>query len=143
MNMTVLNSIPRPLVRSNQWFIVISVLVAWFTTVHWILLIPLIAGVLGLFFQFNPVMRFAKLFLRKPMASYIPEDRDQQQFNQWIAVICLLISTVAFALNWQVVGYVFSAMVLLAAFIAICGFCIGCFIRFQWLRYRQRRQNPH
>lgn len=141
--MTVLNSIPRPLVRSNQWFIVISVLVAWFTTVHWILLIPLIAGVLGLFFQFNPVMRFAKLFLRKPMASYIPEDRDQQQFNQWIAVICLLISTVAFALNWQVVGYVFSAMVLLAAFIAICGFCIGCFIRFQWLRYRQRRQNPH
>ncbi|WP_436664372.1 DUF4395 domain-containing protein [Alicyclobacillus acidoterrestris] len=133
------NSIPRPLVRTNQWVIVLSVLAAWISQVHWVLLIPFIAGILGLFFNFNPVMRLAKLFLKKSPDSYIPEDRDQQQFNQWIAVICLCISLVGFALHVQAIGYVFSALVLAASFIAICGFCIGCFLRFQLLRYRQRR----
>lgn len=138
--MQVPNSIPRPLVRTNQWFIVLSVVAAWVSQVHWLLLLPFVAGLLGLIFNFNPVMRFAKLFLRKPMGSYIPEDRDQQQFNQYIAVICLFLGMAGFAFHWQVIAYVFSAMVLAAAFIAICGFCIGCFIRFQWLRFRQRRQ---
>ncbi|WAH37916.1 DUF4395 domain-containing protein [Alicyclobacillus dauci] len=140
LHVVVPNSIPRPLVRTNQWFIVLSVLAAWLTQLHWILLIPFVAGVLGLAMNFNPVMRLAKQFLRKPISEYIPEDRDQQQFNQWIAVICLGISFIGYAAHWLVIGYVFSAMVLLAAFIAICGFCIGCFIRFQILRFRQRRQ---
>lgn len=136
------NSIPRPLVRTNQWFIVLSVLVAWIATEHWVLLLPLIAGMMGLFFNFNPVMRLAKSFLRNPPSSYIPEDRDQQQFNQWIAVGCLLISILGFWFHWSIVAYAFSGLVLISAFIAICGFCIGCFIRFQLLRYRQRR-NGH
>lgn len=136
------NSIPRPLVRTNQWFIVLSVLVAWIATKHWVLLLPFIAGMMGLFFNFNPVMRLAKIFLRNPPSSYIPEDRDQQQFNQWIAVGCLFISILGFCFHWSIVAYVFSGLVLISAFIAICGFCIGCFIRFQLLRYRQRR-NGH
>jgi Domain of unknown function (DUF4395) len=114
--------------------------VAWISKEHWLLLLPFIAGILGLLLNFNPVMRFAKLFLRKPPASYIPEDRDQQQFNQWLAVIFLFLSMVGFVFQWLVVAYVFSALVLAAAAIAICGFCIGCFIRFQWIRYRQQRR---
>ena len=133
------NSIPRPLVRTNQWFIVISVLAAWVSGAYSILLLPFIAGVMGLFLNYNPVMRFAKVFLHKPMASYLPEDRDQQQFNQWIAVICLALAFLTFAANWRAVGYVFSALVLLAAAIAICGFCIGCFVRFPWIRFKQKR----
>lgn len=133
------NSIPQPLVRTNQWFLVLCVLSAWITKQEWILAIPLIAGILGLAIDFNPVMRFAKLFLKKKPTEYIPEDRDQQQFNQVIAVICLAGSLISFFLGWDIAGYVFSAMVALAAGVALMGFCIGCFIRFQWKQYQYRQ----
>ena len=132
-------TIPRPLVRTNQWFIVLSVLVTWFFDQPWVLAIPLSAGFMGLIFGFNPIMKVASLFLKKSPTEYIPEEWDQQQFNQVIAVSCLAIGLTSFLAGWQVVAYVFSAMVALAAVIAILGFCIGCFIRFQWQQYMNRK----
>ncbi|WP_462412666.1 DUF4395 domain-containing protein [Neobacillus sp. Marseille-QA0830] len=132
-------SIPRPLVKTNQWVIVISVLLTWVTGYEWILLIPFTAGILGLLFGFNPVMQIAKLFLKKDPKSYIPEDWEQQQFNQKIAVSCLGIGFLSFVLGWTTLGYVFSALVMIAAFVAILGFCIGCFIHYQWRQYQYRR----
>ncbi|WP_246943151.1 DUF4395 domain-containing protein [Bacillus pinisoli] len=134
------SSIPRPLVRSNQWFIVISVLLALFSGKVFILLFPLFAGLLGVILNFNPVMRFAKLFLKKDYSEYIPEDSEQQQFNQWIAIIFLTTALVSYYLNWIQLYYLFSVLVALAAFIAILGFCIGCYIRFQFVRYRHKRK---
>jgi hypothetical protein len=132
-------SIPQPLVRTNQWFIVLSVVSAWFTGYEIILAVPLIAGLLGLVFNFNPVMRTAKLFLKKSPSAYIPEDFEQQQFNQLIAVICLAGGLLSYTLGYNGLGHFFTVMVALAAFIAILGFCIGCFIRFQWKRFQARR----
>ncbi|MEK4875996.1 DUF4395 family protein [Bacillus sp. FSL W8-0102] len=37
----------------------------------------------------------------------------------------------SYYLHWDVAGYVFNIMVVLAAGIALMGFCIGCFIRYQ------------
>lgn len=132
-------TIPRPLVKTNQWFIVLSVLISWATEQEWVLAIPLAAGLIGLFFGFNPIMRFAAIFLKKQPSEYIPEDWDQQQFNQVIAVSCLAIGLVSFIAGWNTVAYLFTTMVALAAFIAILGFCIGCFIRFQWKQYMYKR----
>lgn len=132
--------IPRPLVRTNQWVIVLSVVATWLTGQSWILLIPLLSGLSGLF-HFNPVMFVAKRFLRKPGSAYIPEDRDQQKFNQTIAVTCLALGFISFQLNWIIAAAVFTAIVGLAAFIAILGFCIGCFIHYHWSMYRQRRRS--
>jgi hypothetical protein len=126
-------------VKTNQWFIVISVLSAWLTGYEWILAIPLLAGVSGLLFQYNPVINIAKMFLKKPPSEYIPEDWDQQQFNQLIAVICLAAGLIAFSAGYTVLGYVFTTMVAMAAFIAILGFCVGCFIRFQWKKFRAKQ----
>lgn len=134
----VMKFIPRPLVRVNQWFIVLSVLFTWVTNQEWLLFLPLIAGLSGLLFQFNPIMRVAKLFLRKKPNEYIPEDYVQQQFNQVIAVVCLTVGYVAFVAEWMNVAYVFTAMVALAALIANLGFCVGCFIRYQWIQLRHR-----
>lgn len=134
-----IRSIPRPLVRTNQWFIVLSVLAVWTTGYAWFLLLPLIAGLLGLIFEFNPVIKGGALFLRKKPEEYIPEEWEEQQFNQLLAVIFLSISSISFAMKWTILAYVFSAMVALAAFGAILGFCIGCFIRFQWKQYSYRR----
>lgn len=132
-------SIPQPLVRTNQWFIVLSVIASWLTGVEWILSIPLAAGLSGLLFGLNPIMRIAKSFLKKPMKEYIPEDWEQQQFNQLIAVICLGGGLASYLFGIPLLGHIFTIMVALAAFIAILGFCIGCFIRFQWKKYLARK----
>jgi hypothetical protein len=132
-------TIPLPLVRTNQWVIFLSVLLSLFLQQYWIMLIPLIAGSCGLLFHWNPIMKLASLFLKKPRKEYRQEDWDQQQFNQIIAVVCLAVSSISFFLNWTIVGYIFAVMVGLASIIAILGFCIGCFIRFQWKKYQYKR----
>lgn len=134
-------SIPRPLVRTNQWVIVISVLLTWVSGLEWFLLVPFISGLIGLFFGFNPIIQLSKLFLRKEPGAYIPEDWGQQQFNQKIAVLCLGIGFVSFLLGWNTMGYVFTILVAVAAFVAILGFCVGCFIHYQWKQYAHRRAN--
>ena len=132
-------TIPLPLVRTNQWVIFLSVLLSLVLQQYWIMLIPLIGGICGLLFQWNPIMKVASLFLKKPKKEYHQEDWDQQQFNQIIAIFCLTIGSLSFFLNWTVLGYIFSIMVGIASIVAILGFCIGCFIRFQWKKYQYNR----
>ena len=132
-------TIPLPLVRTNQWVIFLSVLLSLVLQQYWIMLIPLISGICGLLFQWNPIMKVASLFLKKPKKEYHQEDWDQQQFNQIIAIFCLTIGSLSFFLNWTVLGYIFSIMVGIASIVAILGFCIGCFIRFQWKKYQYNR----
>lgn len=135
-------SIPRPLVRTNQCFIFLSVAATWLTGQAWILLLPLSAGLLGMIINFNPVMRVAALFLKKKPSEYIPEDKDQQQFNQLIAISLLALGFISYTLDWTGVAIAATAMVAAASFIAILGFCVGCFIRFRWQQYRyQKTQN--
>ncbi|WP_031535750.1 MULTISPECIES: DUF4395 domain-containing protein [unclassified Bacillus (in: firmicutes)] len=136
---TLAKTIPQPLVRTNQWIIFLSVLLSLFTQQYWILLIPLLAGLGGLLFHWNPIMKLASLFLQKPRKEYRQEDWDQQQFNQIIAVVCLAAGSISFFLNWNIAGYIFTIMVGVASIVAILGFCIGCFIRFQWKRYQYNR----
>jgi FtsH-binding integral membrane protein len=136
-------SIPQPLVRANQWFIVSTVLLALATNQAWILFLPFVVGLSGLILNFNPVMRMAKLLLKNHPSTYIPEDYDQQQFNQKIAVICLGVALVSYYLGWIILFYIFSVLVSLAAFIAILGFCVGCYVRFQFVRYRHKRKLKH
>ena len=133
-------SIPRPLVRTNQWTIFLSVVLTWLTGQYQILVIPLIANLLGFTIAFNPIIRGAKYFLRKNPKEYILEDAGQQRFNASIATICLTGGFIAFVAGWTVVGYVFTVMVVLASFIAILGFYVGCFIQFQVRQYLYRRR---
>ncbi|GED20803.1 DUF4395 domain-containing protein [Kurthia gibsonii] len=133
--------IPRPLVRVNQWTILLFTVATWIFQQPLLLLVPLIANVLGLFFNFNPIMKFARLFLNKEPSSYIPEDVTQQKFNSSIAIFCLLIGFIGFMYDLPILGYTFTIMVALASFIAILGFCIGCFLFFQLnqLKYRLKK----
>lgn len=133
-------SIPRPLVRTNQWVIVLSVIFSWVTGVYWILAVPLLAGLMGVAFDFNPIMRTAKGFLKKNPSEYIPEDKGQQKFNQLLAVIFLFTALLSHLMHWTLLAYAASAMVCLAAFIAILGFCIGCFIHYQWSQFKYRNR---
>jgi hypothetical protein len=132
-------SIPRPLVRTNQWVIVLSVLLTWLSGFYWILLLPLLSGISGLVFHYQPIIQLAKRFLKKPASAYIPEDRDQQQFNQTIAVSFLTLGFFSYVFDFKIAAVIFTAIVGTAAFVAILGFCIGCFIHYQWSQYRHRK----
>ncbi|WP_057915044.1 DUF4395 domain-containing protein [Peribacillus muralis] len=134
-----IRSIPRPLVRTNQWVIFLSVSIALLTGQFMLLMVPLTAGLLGLIFKFNPIMRLAKLFLKKKPSEYIPEEHSQQQFNQLIAVVCLGAGLISFLFGWTVIGFLFTLLVGIASLIAILGFCIGCFILYQWKQYTHKR----
>lgn len=131
-------SIPRPLVRVNQWIILLCAISAMVFQLSWFLAIPLLANLLGLIFNFNPFMKLARLFLQKNPSAYIPEDVTQQKFNSTIAIICLTLGLIGFLTGFSIIGYLFTIMVALASGIAILGFCIGCFLFFQINQFKHR-----
>lgn len=132
--------IPKPLVQLNQWFLVITTLIGLLFTAY-ILLIPFIIGLTTLTTKRNPVILIGAKFLKKPKKSYLQEDRSQQLFNQAIATSCLAISLLGFALQLPIVGYIFSVMVIIAAGVALMGYCIGCAIRYRYMMWRHRQTN--
>lgn len=135
-----MKTIPKPLVLANQWTIVLSVVISLITQSAWILFIPLVSCLLSLFTGFNPVLALVKQFLSKSPDQYEQEDYDQLQFNQWMAVGFLLVATISFFMSWSVLFNIATVMVGIAALVAIMGFCIGCFIRFQYQQWNYRRK---
>ncbi|WP_226037778.1 DUF4395 domain-containing protein [Aquibacillus saliphilus] len=131
-------SIPKPLVQTNQVFIVSFVILALLFHKA-ILLIPFITGVYTLIIRNNPIILFSKRFLSKPANQYIQEDKEQQMFNQWIATVCLGLAMIAFYFNFILVGYLFSVMVAVAAGMALMGYCIGCTIRYRYMMWKHNR----
>ena len=131
-------TIPKPLVQTNQAFIVITVLTALLLHPA-ILLVPFAVGVYTLITKKNPVIQFSRRFLKKPMASYQQEDKDQQLFNQWIATICLGLSLLFFSVGIQLAAYAFGIMVIIAAGVALMGYCIGCTIRYRYMMWKHNR----
>ena len=135
-----MRTIPKPLVMANQWTVVLSVIIALVTQSAWILFIPLIANLSSLLTGFHPILVIVKRFLPKPANQYVQEDYAQLRFNQWLAVGFLFVSSSCFLLNWTVLFNIATIMVGFAAFIAILGFCVGCFLRFQYQQWNYRRK---
>ncbi|WP_280771032.1 DUF4395 domain-containing protein [Salipaludibacillus daqingensis] len=131
-------SIPKPLVQLNQSFIVLSCIIAFILN-HWLLLIPFIVGVITLITKKNPLIQVGKRFLRKPLKDYKLEDRDQQLFNQWIATFCLGFSLLFFQLGFYTIAYSLSVLVVIAAGLALMGYCIGCTIRYRYKMWKFNR----
>lgn len=136
-----MKTIAKPLVMVNQWTILLSVIIALLTQSAWILLIPLIANLSSLLTGFHPILIIVKRLLTKPANQYVQEDYAQLRFNQWLAVGFLVIASVSSLLKWSLLFNIATIMVGLAALIAILGFCIGCFIRFQFQQWSFHRKN--
>lgn len=130
--------IPRPLVRTNQWVIVLSVIIAIALHFYWILLLPILAGLSGVILGKNFIILFSKRFLRKKSDAYILEDKGDLRFNQVIATSLLSLSLLSALLGQTILALLFAALVFAAAGIAIAGFCIGCWLRFQIHQWQYR-----
>ncbi|WP_090904933.1 DUF4395 domain-containing protein [Paenibacillus sp. OK076] len=65
---------------------------------------------------------------------------ELQRFNNVLAVLFLTLALVSFGLDWQVAGYIFSSMLLLAASAALLGYCVGCTVYFWYKQLRAGRK---
>ncbi len=134
------SGIPLPIVSLNRWCIVVGVIVA--AAFHQ----PLITT--ALFAIIAPAALFgsraslvfwsgSRLFARA-IAAAETEDRRLMRFNNWLAAIMLGCAQIAFFAHAPLAGWMLCGAVALAAAIALCGFCVGCFLffRFKMARYR-------
>ena len=134
------DGIPYPIVAVNRGIIVGGVLLAlWtnqplLTTVVLALLAP--AALFGR--KASPIFRIGSVLLREAIAHAPVEDQRVQRFNNIIAVVMLGAAQIAFLLGAAWLGWVFSVAVAFAALVALCGFCVGCFLYFQFRINRSR-----
>ena len=128
------DGIPMPIVRLNRWVIVVGVLMGLATQQ------PLVTT--ALFFTllcavwFGPrgslVFRAGSILFAKQNLIAEREDRRLMKFNNSIAVVLFGLAQVFFLIGLPTVGWAFAIMVAVAASIALAGFCIGCFLFYQF-----------
>ncbi|WP_444684248.1 DUF4395 family protein [Alkalicoccus luteus] len=83
----------------------------------------------------KPVMKIAGA--RKRWAE---EEKAQMLFNQSIALTLLSLSAILYAAGLPVWAMIAALMVTAASTAALCGYCIGCKIRFKWMMWRHQRK---
>lgn len=134
-----MNTIPRPLVRMNQMFVATNAILYLLTSHLVFLVLPIIIGLTSVLINYNPLFVIGKKFLKKPMFDYIQEDKAQQRFNQILALSMFSLAFISSIINQMLLSYIFAIMVFLASTIALMGFCIGCFIHYQYHMWKYRR----
>lgn len=123
-----------PIVRLNRWVIAVGVSIGLVTQQ------PLVTTALFLVLLFavwfgprgSLVFRAGSILFAKQNVTAEREDRRLMKFNNSIALILFGLAQVFFLIGLPVVGWAFSIMVAVAASIALAGFCIGCFLFYQF-----------
>ena len=132
--------IPLPIVKLNRATLLTGVVLGLvlqqplITTLLFAILLPatLFGQKASLIFKTGSIL-FARQNLTAPK-----EDRRLQRFNNSIATVLLGLAQVAFLFEANILGWFFAAMVAIAAGVALAGFCVGCFIYYQFKLNRYR-----
>ncbi len=136
------DGIPMPIVRLNRVIIVAGVAAAivlqqpLITTILLALILP--AALFGR--RASPIFAIGSRLLAKQNIGAELEDPGLMRFNNSIAAVMLGGAQIAFALGAGAVGYGLAAAVGLAAMVALLGFCLGCFLYFQFKLNTRRAQ---
>lgn len=134
--------IPMPIVKLNRWILVTGIVLGLvtqqplFTTALFLILLPaVIFGQRG-----SLIFQAGKRILARQIAGdkVEVEDRRLMRFNNTIAVVLLGLAQVAFLFGAPAAGWVLSSLVAIAASIALAGFCVGCFLYYQFKLQRLR-----
>jgi hypothetical protein len=128
-----MREVPMRYVKANQTGIVISVVLSFLFQQPWILAALWAIQLLGLLTEgrFSLFVIIAKLVLKDKGQE--TQAVELQKFNNTLAVLFLTASLISFALDWQIAGYAFASMLLIAASAALLGYCIGCTVYF-WIK---------
>ncbi|HBI05079.1 MAG TPA: DUF4395 domain-containing protein [Paenibacillaceae bacterium] len=136
-----MKEIPISKVRMNQWGIVLFVLLSIFLQSPWFIVGLLVIQGIGFVggIKWNLFIRLTEPLQRKKEGKEKTESAELQRFNNGIALFLLTVSVLFFGIGWELAGYITALMVSVAAFVAICGFCIGCVIYFQFKQWKALR----
>jgi hypothetical protein len=137
-NYECVDEIPLHQVRGNQLGILLSILIAILTQQLWILAFPLIVQLITRTYGIKYNL-FVRLLSPLFPISIKTESRELLRFNNLLAIIFLTISLAAYALHLTVLAYISIGMLTVAVVLALCGFCLGCFMYFQWKQFVARR----
>lgn len=138
------NGIPLPIVTLNRAFLTFGILIAlltdqiWITTLIFIIILP--AAVLGK--RYSLIYHLGSKLLAKQIINSDYEDAALQRFNNTIAASLLAFSQLFFMINQAIVGWVFAGMVMVASGVALLGFCVGCFLYYQFKIQRYKIFGP-
>lgn len=132
-----MREIPEPYVKANQIGIVLFIILTAVFNQPYILLALWFIQVIGLSSGKNIFVLLVRPFLNVVGAATQAE--ELQRFNNKLAVGFITVSLLAFVAQLPVIGYVAAAMLFVAAFVAICGYCVGCTVYFQYKQFIARR----
>lgn len=128
-----MREVPMRYVKANQIGIVLTVILSLLFQQPWILAALWVIQLSGLLTE-------GRLNLFVFVAKRIIKDKGQetqaaelQKFNNTLAVLFLTLALISFGFDWQIAGYAFAVMLLLAAGAAVLGYCIGCTVYF-WIK---------
>lgn len=140
LDQAVCEDIPLPIVKLNRWVLLVSILGAlllqlpWITTLLFLLILPAV-----LFGQrASLIYKLGRRLFASQLALAEREDRRLQRFNNSIALLLLGGAQVAFLLGRPLLGWALSLAVAAAAGVALLGFCLGCFLYYQFKLNRYR-----
>lgn len=141
------NGIPLPIVTLNRCMLILGValgLVIQQPLIITILFLTLLSSVTfgpkgGLPYQIGT--RLLTKQVQQAKRDGQVEDRRLMRFNNSVALILFAAALICFTLGQPVAGWILAAMVLIAAAVALAGFCVGCFIfyRFRLAQFRWNR----
>jgi len=132
--------VPLPIIKLNRWTLVVGITASWFlawplvtTVLFALLLLPVFLGQ-----RYSLIFQAGRRLFASQLALAEKEDWRLQRFNNSIAVGLLGAAQVAFLLGYIAVGYGLALVVALAAAAALAGFCLGCFLYYQFKLHRYR-----
>ena len=132
------DGIPLPIVKLNRWMLVVGVGLAFVLQQPWIVAILLLVLASAVTFgprgsvPFHLGTRFLPGKVRDARQRGHVEDRRLMRFNNSIAIALFALALISFALGAPVLGWILAGMVALAAAVALCGFCFGCFLYYRF-----------
>ncbi|UCZ55149.1 DUF4395 domain-containing protein [Bacillus shivajii] len=129
-----MKEIPITLVRANQIMMVILTLASIVTQNIWILILTAIFIYSSLIFgpKANVAFIIAKSITKKDLSTDHTESAVLTRFNQTIAASIITVAIIIYLLTGHWVTWLLVAMVTVAASVALMGFCVGCFLYYQF-----------
>ena len=131
--------IPMPIVTLNRSILAFGILAAlltqnfWITTIIFLIILP--ATLLGK--RFSLVFLLGTILFKKQIKTAEVEDPRLQRFNNTIATTLLGLAHIAFLFSHPL-AWIFAGMVMVASGVALMGFCVGCFLYYQFNLQRYR-----
>ena len=110
----------------------------WLTTLLFVILLP--ATLFGK--QFSLIYHLGNLLFSKQNQNAKYEDASLQRFNNTIATTLLGLAQIFFLFNQPVIGWIFASMVMVASGVALLGFCVGCYLYYQFKIQRYKIFGP-